>query len=88
LATDRARLFETLGDINVHHLAPRYRAEVLMALTPQSPICPPSTQFAVSNAIRSKKSRLIYQDFSHGTPSHSPRPDQTFPFLTFQTPSL
>jgi cephalosporin-C deacetylase-like acetyl esterase len=67
---------------------PRYRAEVLMALTPQSPICPPSTQFAVSNAIRSKKSRLIYQDFSHGTPSHSPRPDQTFPFLTFQTPSL
>lgn len=31
-----------------------------MAITLQDPICPPSTQFAVFNAIRSKKSRLIY----------------------------
>ena len=86
MATDRARLFETLGDINVHHLAPRIRAEVLMALTPQDPICPLSTQLPVSNAIRSKKSRLLYQDFSHESlPGLS---NQTFPFLTFQNRSL
>lgn len=57
-----------------------------MALTVQDPICPPSTQFAVYNAIRSKKTRLIYQDFSH-----EPLPglsDQAFPFLTFQIQSL
>jgi cephalosporin-C deacetylase len=57
-----------------------------MAITLQDPICPPSTQFAVVNAIRSKKSRLIYQDFSH-----EPLPglsDQTFPFLTFHNRSL
>lgn len=82
LSKNRASLFETLGYIDVHHLAPRIRAEVVMALTLQDPICPPSTQYAVYNNIRSKKRALVYQDFSHeGLPGLS---DETFGFLTFQ----
>jgi cephalosporin-C deacetylase len=81
LSTNRTRLFETLGYIDVHHLAPRIHAEVLMALTLQDPICPPSTQFAVYNGIRSRKNRLLYQDFSHeALPGLS---DLTLHFLTF-----
>jgi cephalosporin-C deacetylase len=82
LSTNRAKLFETLGYIDVHHLAPRIRAEVVMALTLQDPICPPSTQYAVYNNLRSKKRALVYQDFSHeGLPGLS---DETLGFLTFQ----
>jgi len=29
------------------------------------PICPPSTQFAVFNALTSEKECLIYPDFAH-----------------------
>ena len=82
LAKNRAKIFETLGYIDVHHLAPRINAEVIMALTLQDPICPPSTQYAVYNNIRSKKTPFVYQDFSHeGIPGFS---DETFGFLTFQ----
>ena len=82
LSTNRAKLFETLGYIDVHHLAPRIRAEVVMALTLQDPICPPSTQYAVYNNLCSKKRALVYQDFSHeGLPGLS---DETLGFLTFQ----
>lgn len=82
LAKNRAKLFETLGYIDVHHLAPRIQAEVVMALTLQDPICPPSTQYAVYNNIRSKKTPFVYQDFSHeALPGFA---DETFGFLTFQ----
>jgi len=82
LSTNRSNLFETLGYIDVHHLAPRIRAEVVMALTLMDSICPPSTQFAVFNNIRTKKSRLLYPDFGHeALPGLS---DQVLGFLTFQ----
>lgn len=81
-ALHREKIFETLGYIDVHHLAPRVRAEVVMALTLQDPICPPSTQFAVYNNITSKKTPFIYPDFSHeGLPGFN---DATFDFLTFR----
>lgn len=76
-----AAIFEALGHIDIHHLAPRIRAEVIMALTLQDSICPPSTQFAVYNSIRSKKSRMIYHGFGH-----EPLPgfmDSVFDFLTW-----
>lgn len=82
LCKNRAALFKTLGYIDVHHLAPRIKAEAVVALTLQDPICPPSTQFAVFNNIRSKKTPIVYEDFSHeGLPGLA---DATFGFLTFQ----
>jgi cephalosporin-C deacetylase len=81
LSKEREKIFETLGYIDVHHLAPRITAEVIMALTLQDAICPPSTQFAVFNNIRSKKTPFIYEDFGHEA---LPRfADSAFQFLTF-----
>jgi cephalosporin-C deacetylase len=58
-------IFNRLGYIDNQHLAPRIQAEVLMAVGLMDTICPPSTQFAAYNKIRSKKSLLIYPDFGH-----------------------
>jgi cephalosporin-C deacetylase len=58
-------IFEKLGYIDVSHLAPRIKGEVLMAMTLLDNICPPSTQFAAYNAIQSKKSYNLYPDFGH-----------------------
>ena len=81
LSEAREKIFETLGYIDVHHLAPRITGEVIMALTLQDAICPPSTQFAVFNKIHSKKTPFIYEDFGHeGLPRFA---DSVFDFLTF-----
>jgi cephalosporin-C deacetylase len=61
-------IFTRLGYIDIQHLVPRIRAEVLMGLTLNDPICPPSTQFAAFNQVASKKEALIYPDFAHETP--------------------
>ncbi|MBC2600344.1 alpha/beta fold hydrolase [Puniceicoccus vermicola] len=58
-------IFEKLGYIDICNLAPRIRGEVRMALTLLDNICPPSTQFAVYNAITSKKHKAVYSDFGH-----------------------
>ncbi len=58
-------VFSRLGYIDVHHLAPRIKAEVLMAVTLMDTICPPSTQFAAYNNIRSKKRMVLYPDYGH-----------------------
>lgn len=57
--------FTKLGYIDNQHLAPRIKAEVLMAVGLMDDICPPSTQFAAYNKIRSKKEMVIYPDYSH-----------------------
>lgn len=57
--------FRRLGYIDVQHLAPRIEAEVLMAIGLMDTVCPPSSQFAAYNKIRSPKSRVIYPDFAH-----------------------
>jgi cephalosporin-C deacetylase len=42
-------------------------------------ICPPSTQFAVFNKIKSRKEAVIYPDYAH---ERLPRfQDKTFEFL-------
>jgi cephalosporin-C deacetylase len=75
----REEIFETLGYIDVHHLAPRIKAKVLMALTLMDNICPPSTQFAVYNNLATEKDAAIYPDFGHeGLPGF---PDRAFRFL-------
>jgi cephalosporin-C deacetylase len=57
--------FERLGYVDVQHLASRIRAEVLMAIGLMDTVCPPSTQFAAYNKIRSPKQRVLYPDFAH-----------------------
>jgi cephalosporin-C deacetylase len=58
-------IFTRLGYIDVHHLAPRIKAEVLMGVTLMDSICPPSTQFAAYNNIRSKKNMVLFPDYGH-----------------------
>ncbi len=80
-ASRRTEIFTRLGYIDVHHLAPRVKAEVVMALTLQDSICPPSTQFAVYNNLMSPKRKHVYPDFGHeGIPGFF---DQAFNFLTW-----
>jgi cephalosporin-C deacetylase len=74
------RWFERLGYIDVQHLAPRIRAEVLLGVGLVDRICPPSTQYAAFNKITSPKRAVIYPDFGHeGLPGF---PDQVFSFLS------
>jgi cephalosporin-C deacetylase len=60
-------VFTRLGYIDNQHLAPRIRAEVLMAVGLMDTICPPSSQFAAYNKITSPKQLLVYPDFGHET---------------------
>jgi cephalosporin-C deacetylase len=72
-------LFTRLGYIDNQHLAHRIQAEVLMPVGLMDTICPPSTQFAAYNKIRSKKELLIYPDFGHeGLPG---APDRIYEFM-------
>lgn len=58
-------VFETLGYIDVQHLTARIRGEVLMTTCLMDEICPPSTQFAAYNKIRSPKDMIVYPDYGH-----------------------
>jgi len=58
-------IFTRLGYIDVQHLAPRIKAEVMLGTGFADTICPPSTQFAAYNKIKSKKSLEIYPDYGH-----------------------
>lgn len=72
-------IFTRLGYIDVQHLAGWIKGEVLMAATLRDDICPPSTQFAVYNKIRSPKQMVLYPDFGH---EHLPEmADKTFEFM-------
>jgi cephalosporin-C deacetylase len=71
--------FRKLGYIDVQHLANRIQGEVLMAVGLMDTICPPSTQFAAYNKIKSSKNMVIYPDFGHeGLPGFA---DRTVQFL-------
>lgn len=59
------QVFDTLGYIDIQHLASRIKGEVLFATGLIDPICPPSTQYAVYNKIESKKTHVLYPDFKH-----------------------
>jgi cephalosporin-C deacetylase len=73
-------LFSKLGYIDCQHLAPRIGAEVLMFTGLMDMICPPSTQFAAFNKIRSTKDVVIYPDFGHeNLPGMA---DRVFAFLS------
>ncbi|MCC3376507.1 alpha/beta fold hydrolase [Cohnella sp. REN36] len=66
--------FERLGYIDVQHLAPRIRGEVLMATGLMDTITPPSTQFAAYNKIVAPKELVVYPDYGHeGLPGFDDR---------------
>lgn len=72
--------FTRLGYIDIQHLADRIRAEVLMGVGLMDRICPPSTQYAAFNKIKSPKKAVIYPDFGHeDLPGF---PDTVFRFLS------
>ena len=58
-------IFKKLGYIDIHNLAPRIKAEVLMLTGLLDNVCPPSTQYAAYNNMTCKKSHLIFPDFGH-----------------------
>lgn len=73
-------IFTKLGYIDIQHLAPRVRGEILMGCGLMDKICPPSSQFAAYNKIPSKKEIVIYPDFGHEElPDFA---DMTFEFLS------
>lgn len=75
----KKEIFTKLGYIDGQHLAPRIKAEVLMFTGLMDTICPPSTQFAAYNKLRSKKEMVIYPDFAHEwLPGHG---DRVFEFM-------
>jgi cephalosporin-C deacetylase len=72
-------IFEKLGYVDIQHLAPRIRGEVLWGIGLMDTICPPSSQFAAYNKIASEKSLVVYPDFGHeGLPGMS---DRVFQFM-------
>lgn len=74
-----AEIFARLGYVDVQHLAPRIKADVLMFTGLMDAICPPSTQFAAYNRIRSRKEMVIYPDFRHEDMPGAA--DRTFNFM-------
>ena len=60
-----AEIFTNLGYIDVQHLAGRIQAKVLMTTSLMDMVCPPSTQFAAYNKIKSDKDVVFYPDFGH-----------------------
>jgi cephalosporin-C deacetylase len=72
-------IFTRLGYIDVQFLADRIKAEVMMGVGLMDTICPPSSQYAAFNKIKSKKKTVIYPDFGHeGLPGFH---DLTFQFM-------
>lgn len=72
-------VFTKLGYVDVQHLAPRIRAETLMAMGLIDTITPPSSCFAAYNKIPAPKRTVIYPDYGHeGLPRWN---DLTFEFL-------
>lgn len=72
-------IFTRLGYVDLQYLAERIKAKVLMGVGLMDTICPPSTQFAAYNKIRSPKELLIYPDYGHeGIPGFW---DKTYEFM-------
>jgi len=58
-------IYEKLGYIDIQNLAKRMKAELLMFTGLMDTICPPSTQFAMYNKVKSKKNVIFYPEYGH-----------------------
>ena len=62
-------VYEILTYFDIKNLTGWIKCPIFMAAGLQDPVCPPHTNFAAYNQIRSKKDYRIYKDQGHGTPS-------------------
>ena len=60
--------FERLGYIDLQNISHRIKADFKMLTCLLDTICPPSTQFAMYNKVKSNKDVVICPDFGHETP--------------------
>ena len=58
-------IFTKLGYIDLQHLVPRIKADVMMFTGLLDNICPPSTQYAAYNKMQCRKKHVIYPDYKH-----------------------
>lgn len=58
-------IFEKLGYIDIQNLVHRIEGKVLFTTGLMDSICPPSTQFAAYNKIKTWKQHIIYPDYGH-----------------------
>ena len=58
-------VFMKLGYIDLQHLAPRIKADLMMFTGLMDDVCPPSTQYAAYNKMTCNKKHVIYPDFGH-----------------------
>ena len=58
-------IFEKLGYIDIQNLASRIQADVLWGTGLMDTICPPSSQFAAYNKVKSHKKMALFPDFGH-----------------------
>lgn len=75
-----AEIFERLGYIDIQNIAKRMKAELLMLTGLMDVTCPPSTQFAMYNKVKSKKEVLLFPEYGHEYIKGSQ--DQVFKFLS------
>lgn len=77
----REKFWNALGYIDIQNLAPRIKAETYWYCGLMDNVCPPSTQFACYNKIKSKKNMYIASYHGHES---QPREweDNEFKFLT------
>lgn len=61
-------IFTKLGYIDVQHLAPRIKGDVLFFTCLMDMACPPSTQFAVYKKLNCSKKHILYPDYEHQLP--------------------
>lgn len=62
------KIFTKLGYIDVQNLVNRIQGDVLFVTGLMDTVCPPSTQFAAYNKIKSNKRMLLYHDYGHEEP--------------------
>jgi len=62
-------IYNILSYFDIRNLAPWIECPVFMAAGLQDEVCPPHTNFAAYNQIKSEKQYAIYHDQGHGTPS-------------------
>ena len=73
-------IFNRLGYIDIQNLAERVEAKVFWVTAMIDNVCPPSTQFAAYNKIKSEKDMLLYHEYGHeNLPNLS---DKAFHFFT------
>lgn len=58
-------IFKTLSYIDLQHLAPRIKAEVVWVMGLQDEVVPPETQLSAYNNISSKKQLLTLPEYGH-----------------------